>query len=128
MNKYQAAKDGLYRPPGWGAPTIRDYPDHPGAKQKGGPSEAAANAIARSGRPKNIEQRCLAVLLAHGPMTADECATAIGENLLSVRPRFSVMKLNGQIEETGERRRNESGAPATVWRLVATTRPAGPQP
>jgi predicted ArsR family transcriptional regulator len=56
-------------------------------------------------------------LHAHGA-TADEIATELGESVLSVRPRVSELRALGEIEETGERRVNESGRRAIVWRTV----------
>ena len=51
-------------------------------------------------------------------MTADEAAALIGESILSIRPRLSELVSKGQLVDTGTRRKNASGRPATVWRLA----------
>jgi predicted ArsR family transcriptional regulator len=48
--------------------------------------------------------------------TADELAKLLRRSPLSVRPRLSELKALGKVAATGERRRNESGMTATVWR------------
>jgi hypothetical protein len=37
---------------------------------------------------------------------------------LSIRPRVAELKAMGKITPTGDRRRNESGMSASVWRAV----------
>jgi hypothetical protein len=51
-------------------------------------------------------------------LTADQCAAMLGESVLSIRPRFSELARMGQIEESGERRHNESGSKANVYRVA----------
>jgi predicted Rossmann fold nucleotide-binding protein DprA/Smf involved in DNA uptake len=124
---YQAAKDGTYRP--WrssvtasAAPSAGDvitppesagYPYMPGSKERGGTSEAAAQAIAPAA--SYLRGRVLASLREH-PATADECASRLDLDILSVRPRLSELSRLGLIVKTGERRANRSGALANVWR------------
>jgi DNA-directed RNA polymerase specialized sigma24 family protein len=49
-------------------------------------------------------------------LTPDECASAIGETVLAVRPRVTEMLQAGLLERTGEKRRNASGMRANVLR------------
>ena len=49
-------------------------------------------------------------------LTPDEAAARIGRTVLAARPRFTELKLMGLIEKTGQRRANESGLLAAVWR------------
>ena len=51
-------------------------------------------------------------------LTADETADKLGKSVLLIRPRFTELgpKHLGKIEKTGERRTNESGMAASVWR------------
>jgi hypothetical protein len=98
------------------------YPDAPGFKVAG-PSEKAARAI------KGNAAKLRAVVLAQiaqcsGGTTADEIAKDLNLSVLSVRPRVSELHRNGEIEQTGGRRKNESGMTATVWR-VASQLPGG---
>jgi hypothetical protein len=50
-------------------------------------------------------------------LTADEIAKDLNLSVLSVCPRVSELKRLGEIQQTGARRKNESGMTATVWRL-----------
>jgi hypothetical protein len=63
-----------------------------------------------------LRQQCLNVLGRHpGGLTADEVAAALGESVLSIRPRMSELRRLGEIADTGDRRRNASGHTAAVW-------------
>jgi predicted ArsR family transcriptional regulator len=52
-----------------------------------------------------------------GGATADEVAKDLNLSVLSVRPRVSELNRTGKIEQTGGRRKNDSGMTATVWRV-----------
>lgn len=90
------------------------YPSRPGWKE-GDTSRDAAEAVAPSAAI--LKARVLAALKAQS-MTADECAAAIGEPILSVRPRLSELRAEHLIAPTGERRANASGLKAKVWRAA----------
>jgi predicted ArsR family transcriptional regulator len=93
------------------------YPDAPGFKVSG-PSEQAAEAI--GGKATRMRAAVLAQIAQYSSgATADEIAKDLNLSVLSVRPRVSELKRNGEIEQTGARRKNESGMTATVWRIVA---------
>lgn len=79
-------------------------------------SEAAARSVDAEGLRWAVRR----ALEDGGPMTADECAAAMGLSVLSVRPRFSELKRLGRIAETGQRRPNASGRMAAVWSLLET--------
>jgi predicted ArsR family transcriptional regulator len=96
-------------------PTNPAYPDAPGYKSFG-PSEIAAASIA------STASKLRAIVLAEfqrtsSGLTADEIAKSLNLSVLSVRPRVSELRRNGQIEQTGARRKNASGMTATVWRI-----------
>jgi predicted ArsR family transcriptional regulator len=96
-------------------PANQGYPASPGFKTTG-PSELAADTIA----PTAAKLR--AIVLAEfqrtgAGLTADEIAKDLNLSVLSVRPRVSELHRNGQIEQTGARRKNASGMTATVWRI-----------
>jgi predicted ArsR family transcriptional regulator len=82
----------------------------------------AANAVRRRARAEfaRIERvrRLVLDVLAATPagLTADEIAAALEESVLAVRPRVSELFHAGLIEKTGERRRNQSGLSAHVWK------------
>lgn len=94
------------------------YPSAPGYKIAG-TSKDAAHAIAP--RANTLRAAVLRRLL-RSPATADECATSLAESVLSIRPRLSELREAAAIEDTGERRKNQSGRPAAVWRITAIGR------
>jgi predicted ArsR family transcriptional regulator len=61
---------------------------------------------------RDLSLRCLR---ERGDMTADECAAALGYDVLSIRPRFSELRRLGQIHATPKRRHSSRGIPSTVW-------------
>lgn len=91
------------------------YPQKPGHKRSG-TSKEAAQIIAP--KEKTLREQVLDMIKATGPMTPDECAGKMGKTVLSIRPRFSELALNGLIIETGERRSNSSGLKANVYKAV----------
>ena len=99
---------------------LNGYPETPGFTEPTTSKEAAAKiAPTLSLRQQEVIDALRADELAGGTgLTPDETSTKIGRSLLAVRPRFSELgKQLGLIEKTGERRHNESGLDASVWRL-----------
>lgn len=90
------------------------YPAAPGYKDDQ-TSKEAAEAIA--GRVHLLRNRCLTAL-TQSPMTADEVSVAIGESVLSTRPRITELLQLGKIEDTGDRRANASGRRAKIWKVI----------
>jgi len=90
------------------------YPVTPGAKAPGTSTEAAEAMRPRAGI---LRAKVLACLRAQS-LTADECADALGESVLAIRPRLSELRALNQITDTGERRQNDSGRNAIVWRAA----------
>jgi hypothetical protein len=92
------------------------YPEAPGFKAAGA-SQDAAEAIA--GSAKTLRARALAVI-AQSPdgLTADEVALSLDATPFAIRPRITELKRLGLIEPAKERRKNESGMSASVWRLA----------
>lgn len=91
------------------------YPDVPGAKADGTSQDAAEHAAPTSARLRGLTLREIHKS-KHG-LTADEAAERLGLSLLSIRPRVTELKRLGEIEDSGVRRKNESGRKATVWRM-----------
>lgn len=87
------------------------YPDRPRFKVSG-PSEQAAEKIT----PTSAKLR--SAVLGEFKQHLGGIATSLNLSVLSVRPRVSELHRHGTIEQTGSRRKNESGNSATVWRLV----------
>jgi predicted ArsR family transcriptional regulator len=59
-------------------------------------------------------------LLSREELSADQVAAAMGETVLSIRPRLSELAKKGLIEDSGRRAVNASGKRAIVWRRVGT--------
>lgn len=96
---------------------MRPYPQDPGFKEKGGCSEEAAIALAKSGRAADLRRECLAKL-SQNPFgrTANELAGMLDEEVTSIRPRVSELRKFGLVEKAGTRRAyNMSMA---IWRLT----------
>lgn len=95
------------------------YPDSPGYARGIDTSIAAAEEM--KPRAAILREKCLAHLKRWGMTgsTADECALNLKESVLSIRPRFTEMRRLNWIEDTGARRKNDSGRNAIVWRVKA---------
>ena len=94
------------------------YPENPGYKAPG-PSSEAARKVTR--HAATIRDRVLQFLQSRhsAGFTPDRIAAFLGISILSVRPRITELHLQGEIEPTGERGKNESGMSAQCWRAVA---------
>ncbi|KQN02560.1 hypothetical protein ASE82_09505 [Sphingomonas sp. Leaf230] len=63
------------------------------------------------------------VLYAHPDgLTVDETCKIAGYARYSLQPRFTELLKKGMIRDTGQRRRNVSGANAIVWRATVLDR------
>jgi predicted ArsR family transcriptional regulator len=91
------------------------YPAEPGFKVEG-TSREAAQSVRASQRIKNHNLIIEALLVR--PRTADEVAEALELSVLYVRPRFSELREDGRIADSGARRANSSGRRAVVWKAV----------
>lgn len=94
------------------------YPMVAGAKANG-TSRDAAQGIEGSGKAARLRDLVAAWFRAGNTGTADECAHALREDVLSVRPRVAELHKRGIIVPTGERRRADGGRSANVWRAAA---------
>jgi len=75
-----------------------------------------------AGRAADLRNRVYIAIAAAGAagLTSDEAAEALGESILSVRPRVTELSKEKppRVVPTGARRRNESGMSAKVWRAA----------
>jgi predicted transcriptional regulator len=86
------------------------------SKTEYGPSNVAGARI--KPRVTTLKDKVLTVLRRYpSGLTADEVAEFCGASMLAIRPRVSELKNDGMIEDTGKRRKNESGHIATIWRV-----------
>lgn len=90
------------------------YPRRPGWKKRA-TSRSAANEM--RGRANTLRNAVLECLTKWGWQSADECAEWMEESVLAVRPRISELAKMGLIEDSGQRRENDSGKNAIVWKL-----------
>ena len=90
------------------------YPATPGFQATDTSREAAPERESAA----IIRLRVLRFYEDHGPMTADACANRLGLSILTVRPRCTELKLTQRLADTGERRSNQSGKPATVLQFA----------
>jgi hypothetical protein len=91
------------------------YPAVPGSKAAGTSTEAAE---AMKPPAAWLRAKALNMLRSAGDLTADECASLLNETVLSIRPRFSELRALNLITDTGDRRINDSGRRAIVWRAA----------
>jgi hypothetical protein len=99
------------------------YNDHAGYKRTGTSIDAARQANLWR---ESVAERVLCCLQRLGPMTADECALRLGLDKLTVRPRFSELRLPPLelVSDSGERRKiaiNGRVHSYIVWRLKTRT-------
>jgi len=64
----------------------------------------------------NLQRRVLNQF-ANGNFTADEVAGILGISILTARPRVAELVKRGFLTESGQRRPNATGRPATVWTI-----------
>jgi len=95
------------------------YPERAGFKVAG-TAEDAANAIEGSGKAATLRAAVLGWYATHTG-TPDECAAALGESILSIRPRCSELLTMGLLIRTGERRKSSEGAGQNVLALAPIT-------
>ena len=92
------------------------YGGLPGFKE---PSTSRDAARAVAGKASQLRERIFDLICAAGMrgLTPDEAAALIpGSDWRGVRPRFSELAKAQRIVPTGERRANDTGLKARVWR------------
>ena len=99
------------------AKATSQYPYSPSWKKQGTSKDAA---IAIKPKAETIRNRALGIIKNKKDYgaTTDEVADLLNLSILSVRPRFTELKLMKKIIETELKRKNSSGRLATVWRIV----------
>jgi len=71
-------------------------------------------------KAKSIRKTALQIIKNKGVYgaTPDEVADLLSLSILSVRPRFSELKILECIQETESKRKNASGKNAIVWKYL----------
>ena len=93
----------------------KKYPLTPGYKENSTSKEAAKNV---SSRAANLRTQCLDIVKRKGNYgaTPEEVASLLSESILSIRPRFTELKILNYIVDSGLRRKNNFGSNTKVWR------------
>lgn len=94
------------------------YPESPGYKVATDPEtsrEAAQEMHEKAGILREQAERILSTFV---DCTADEAAKFLGVSPFAMRPRFSELVKQGKAEDSGLRRKNDSGKSAVAWRKV----------
>lgn len=89
------------------------YPDSPGY-QDTDTSRAAASAIKPGAT--TIRAEVARLFEVRSALTADECAERLDMSILTIRPRVTELVKQGELVDTGQRRKNRSGRLAAVYR------------
>lgn len=106
------------------------YPIEPGHK-KGAPETSRQAAIEIASEAGTLRDRCIAILNGNPDgLTADEVAAKAGVSILAIRPRMSELRKLALIVDTGNRRPNDSGHNAVVWKssVSASSSTSAPSP
>jgi len=100
---------------------LLDWQPYNGTPGHRGVSTSIAAAEAVKPRAAILRNKCFAYVRRWGMTgsTADECAAYLRESVLSIRPRFTELLRANLIEDTGTRRKNDSGRNAIVWKVKA---------
>jgi hypothetical protein len=93
------------------------YPNHAGYTEPT-TSRDAAEALELSGTAARLRVAVEQYYALGNIGTADDCAEALGESILSIRPRCSELRTRGKLVTTGERRRSAGGRMASVLRAA----------
>lgn len=102
---------------------VTRYPKAPGFKEGTTSREAAQNIAGRAAHIRGLVTNLYVDSYPAG-FTADEAARLLRVSFLSIRPRVSELHASGMLDKTDERRKNESGQSASVWRASEKARRA----
>lgn len=93
----------------------KKYPLTAGYKENSTSKEAAKKINSRAA---NLRTECLDIVKNSGNYgaTPEEVAALLSESILSIRPRFTELKLLEYIIDSGNRRKNSFGSNTKVWR------------
>lgn len=93
------------------------YPEAPGFKTTSPETsfDAAMDMLSNAATLRKQAERILSTFV---DCTADEAAKFLGVSPLAMRPRFSELVKQGKAEDSGIRRKNDSGKSAVAWRQV----------
>lgn len=94
-----------------------NYPNQPGYKVAE-PETSRQAALEMREKAGILREQAERILSTFVDVTADEAAKFLGVSPLAMRPRFSELVKQGKAEDSGLRRKNDSGKNAVAWRAV----------
>ena len=91
------------------------YPNQAGYRKQSTSKEAAEDI---NKKLPHLRDKVLQVIQNKGKYgaTPEEVASLLNITILSVRPRFTELKLSNHIVDSGEKRKNEFNKNIIVWR------------
>ena len=96
---------------------MNTYPEMAGFKERGGTSEMAAAEINRSA--ETIRNEIANLFEKTHFLTPESAAFILKLSILSVRPRFTELKLSGIIRKTRNTVKNSNNKSVRVWERVS---------
>jgi predicted transcriptional regulator len=97
---------------------ILDQAPTPGRARRRDPDTSKKAAAAAP--VAELEARVLRALkITHAGLTTHELAWLLKVDLVSVSPRMRPLAEKGLVEDSGERRRGDSGRQSIVWKAAA---------
>lgn len=92
------------------------YPQHPGWQKTDTSFQAAVDMKPRKQRLQDIVMDCL----SFNPqgLTTEEVCERTGQDYKALQPRFSELRAEGKITDSGKRRKGASGKNIIVWQAV----------
>jgi len=89
----------------------------PGYKEHSTSKEAATKVASRS---RKLRERTLDAIKRKGSYgaTPEEVSEILNESILSIRPRFTELKIMQFIHDSGNRRKNSFNSNTKVWKYL----------
>lgn len=97
----------------------RSYPHAPGHRGVDTSRKAAEEIAPKQSRLQAMVLSAVRAAGARG-LTPDEAAATLDLSILTVRPRFTELKLKGLIRDSGQRRLNGNFKSAIAWIAAGT--------
>lgn len=96
--------------------SIFDYPLHPGWQATDTSMQAAIDMKPRKQRLQDIVMDCLE--WSPRGLTTEEVCERTHQHYKALQPRFSELRAEGKIIDSGKRRKGASGKNIIVWQAV----------
>ena len=75
-------------------------------------------AVKQKDKKRHVHDAIIAIIRRSlTPVSADDLAAAMGQSVISIRPRVSELATSGRIVDSGSRGETALGRPCILWRL-----------